>query len=489
MLTASPLIEGTLPTLALTAISEWGDNVILDGPAAELDPGSESDWTLDLSTLSSSEDTTSPEEWVPFAAAVELPGKMVLRMSVLTYPEVTASFGQASYTMAEGATQSVTVTLSADPERTVTIPIETMEQDRASSAGYSGVPENVTFNSGETSKTFTFSATQDTEDDDGESVQLTFGTLPPAVSARTPSETTVNITDDDDPQVSVSFGATSYSVAEGGTVTVGVTLSADPERSVTIPLTTMNDGAASNSDYSGVPANVIFASGETAKTITFSATQDTEDDDDESVRLGFGNLPTGVTEGTPSETTVNITDDDVPAVTVGFGSATYGVAEGGTVTVRVTLSADPERSVSIPITTVNEGGAANGDYSGVPASVAFASGETEQTFTLRATQDTGDDDDESVKLGFGNLPAGVSAGTPSETTVNITDDDDPQVSVSYGATSYSVAEGGTVAVRGTLTRIHRSKRDGAGCRAAGESGGCVGVRGAVPERGAVARGR
>ena len=96
----------------------------------------------------------------------------------------------------------------------------------------------------------------------------------------------------------------------------------------------MNDGAASNSDYSGVPANVIFASGETAKTITFSATQDTEDDDDESVRLGFGNLPTGVTEGTPSETTVNITDDDVPAVTVGFGSATYGVAEGGTVTVR-----------------------------------------------------------------------------------------------------------------------------------------------------------
>ena len=40
-----------------------------------------------------------------------------------------------------------------------------------------------------------------------------------------------------------------------------------------------------------------------------------------------------------------------------------------------------------------------------------------------------------------------------------------------------------------LPRIHRSKRDGAGCRAAGESGGCVGVRGAVPERGAVARGR
>ena len=117
------------------------------------------------------------------------------------------------------------------------------------------------------------------------------------MSAGTPSETTVNITDDDDPQVSVSFGATSYSVAEGGTQTVTVTLSADPERTVTIPLTTMNEGGASNSDYSGVPASVVFASGETAKTITFSATQDTANDDDESVQLGFGNLPTGVIRG------------------------------------------------------------------------------------------------------------------------------------------------------------------------------------------------
>ena len=107
----------------------------------------------------------------------------------------------------------------------------------------------------------------------------------------------VSITDDDVPAVTVSFGQGTYSVAEGGTVTVRVTLSADPERSVSIPITTLDEGGASNSDYSGVPANVSFAPGETAKTITFSATQDTEDDDSESVKLGFGNLPTGVSEG------------------------------------------------------------------------------------------------------------------------------------------------------------------------------------------------
>ena len=188
----------------------------------------------------------SPEEWVPFATALELPGKMVLRMSVLTHPEVTASFGQASYSVAEGDDVTVTVTLSADPERTVTIPITTSNRAGASNTDYS-VPENVTFNSGETSKAFTFTATQDTGDDDDESVQLGFGNLPTGVSEGATRETVVSITDDDVPSVTVSFGQSAYSVAEGSTVTVRVTLSADPERSVTIPITTMNEGGASPS--------------------------------------------------------------------------------------------------------------------------------------------------------------------------------------------------------------------------------------------------
>ena len=366
-------------------------------------------------------------------------------------PAVTVSFGQSSYSVAEGSTVTVRVTLSADPERSVTIPLTTLDEGGASNSDYSGVPANVVFASGETAKAFTFSATQDNANDDGESVKLGFGNLPTRVSAGTPSETTVNITDDDDPQVSVSFGATSYSVAEGGTVTVRVTLSADPERSVTIPITTLDEGGASNSDYSGVPASVAFASGETAKTFAFRATQDTGDDDGESVKLGFANLPTGVSEGATTETVVSITDDDVPSVTVSFGQSAYSVAEGNTVTVRVTLSADPERSVTIPITTVNEGGASNGDYSGVPANVVFASGETAKTFAFRATQDTGDDDDESVKLGFGNLPTGVSEGATRETVVSITDDDVPSVTVSFGQSAYSVAEGNTVTVRVTLS--------------------------------------
>ena len=143
-------------------------------------------------------------------------------------------------------------------------------------------------------------------------------------------------------------------------------------------------------------------------TFTVAAEADDVNDDGESVRLSFGaSLPADVTAGTPGTSIVSITDDDVPAVTVQFGQSAYTVAEGGTQTVTVILSADPERTVIIPIETANQGGATNADYSGVPPSVTFTSGDTSMTFTLTAEADNVNDDGESVRLTFGaSLPAG-----------------------------------------------------------------------------------
>ena len=76
---------------------------------------------------------------------------------------------------------------------------------------------------------------------DGESVLLAFGALPPGVSAGTTVETTVSITDDDS-QVTVSFGQAAYTVAEGGMQPVTVARSADPERTVVIPIAAMPKG-------------------------------------------------------------------------------------------------------------------------------------------------------------------------------------------------------------------------------------------------------
>ena len=377
-------------------------------------------------------------------------------------PTVTVAFKESTYTVAEGNNVTVTLELSADPERSVTVPINKANQDGASNSDYSGVPPSLTFASGDTEKTFSFIAASDSVDDDGESVKLTFRTLPAGVNPGTKDQTVISITDDDYPAaVTVSFEHSTYAVPESDNpsttevqenrVSVKVKLDQDPERTVTIPINKTNQDGATSADYSVAPTSLTFNSGDTEQTITFQAAADSVDDDGESVKLTFGTLPTGISEGTTKETVISITDDDVPSVTVSFEQATYSVAEGNSVTIKVKLSADPERSVAIPISRFPQGTTSPGDYSGVPSNVTFISGDVEETITFTATQDTHDDDGDSVKLAFGsNLPDGMSEGTIDETVVSITDDDVPSVTVNFASATYTVAEGNSVTVKVTV---------------------------------------
>ena len=365
-------------------------------------------------------------------------------------PSANVSFEQASYTVAEGSSVTVKVKLSADPERTVTIPLTKSGQGGATAADYSGVPVSVVFNSGDTEKTFNFAAASDTDNDDGESVKLGFGSTQPAgVSAGSTAESVVSITDDDLPSsLTVQYSATSYSVTEGGDVEITVSLSTDPERTIQIPLSKANQGGASDSDYSGVPASITFNGGDTQKSFTISAAHDKLEDTGESVKLGFGTMPTGVSTGTNTETTVSIANVSAQtSLMVSYEAAAYCLSEGGTATITVNLNAASGSETVIPIGKTEQGGATSADYSGVPDSLTFGATDTSKTFTFSAAQDTADDDGESVKLGFGTLPAGVSTGTNAEATVSITDDDVPSVSISFEQASYTAAEGSSVTVK------------------------------------------
>ena len=365
-------------------------------------------------------------------------------------PAVTVSYGQGTYTVAEGSSVTVKVKLSVAPERTVTVPINKDPQGGATTADYSGVPTSVTFNSTDTEKTFSFAAASDSVDDDGESVKLTFGAMPTGVTEGTTKESVVSITDDDVPAVTVSYEQGTYTVAEGSSVTVKVKLSVAPERTVTVPINKAPQGGVTTADYSGVPTSVTFNSTDTEVEIPFAAASDSVDDDGESVKLTFGAMPTGVTEGTTKESVVSITDDDVPAVTVSYEQGTYTVAEGSSVTVKVKLSVAPERTVTVPINKAPQGGVTTADYSGVPTSVTFNSTDTEKTFSFAAASDSVDDDGESVKLTFGTLPTGITAGTTNESVVSITDDATMEqitsVQVSFAVYAYTVPEGSSVAV-------------------------------------------
>ncbi len=122
-------------------------------------------------------------------------------------PAVEVSFGQAAYSAAEGgAAAAVTVRLSADPERAVTVALTASGAGGATAGDWSLAPARVTFSSGETSKTVTVTAVDDAVDDDGESVVLGFAGLPEGVSPGSRVTATVSIADNDDPAIAAPEG-------------------------------------------------------------------------------------------------------------------------------------------------------------------------------------------------------------------------------------------------------------------------------------------
>ena len=113
-------------------------------------------------------------------------------------PEVTVSFSQGEYRVAEGGHVDVAVTLNAVPERQVSIPVEAEGADGADSADFSISPSSLSFGANETTRTVRVSAANDSAVDPGESVALSLGTLlPERISEGGIAETTVAIRDTD----------------------------------------------------------------------------------------------------------------------------------------------------------------------------------------------------------------------------------------------------------------------------------------------------
>ena len=235
----------------------------------------------------------------------------------------------------------------------------------------------------------------------------------------------VTVIDDDkslQTSATVSFANTGTSIPEGATTTVSVQLSQSMSEAITVGLTTTNQSGATNADYSGVPASLEFASGETIKSFTFVAETDLVDELDEEVVIGFGTLPEGLGAGADNQATITIRD--ATSITISFDSGTYSATEGGSdATVTVELSATPAQQVEITLTATGHDGATSGDWSGVPSSLTFDPGDTSKSFTVTAVDDTVEDDGEMVELGFGALPEGFVDGANATARVTLMNDD------------------------------------------------------------------
>ena len=107
----------------------------------------------------------------------------------------------------------------------------------------------------------------------------------------------------------VTFGPGSFTASENG-ATARVTVELSVPAAVTIPLRVQHRNGASSADYSGVPRRLIFANGATIRSFTVTAVDDSDNDDNEKLRIQFDNLPASFEAGARSAITVKLRDND-----------------------------------------------------------------------------------------------------------------------------------------------------------------------------------
>ena len=231
-------------------------------------------------------------------------------------PSVTVSFEKGYHHVAEGAAAvGVGLLLSAAPESDVTITIVVLPQSTAGAEDYSGVPNGITFAAGETYTYFWVHPVADTVEEEDEQVWFGLGPLPDGVSAGSNNQTYVTIFD----AAHVSFDSSSYSATEGGDdAVVTVRLNKPLPNGETIPLTAEGGSGATSDDWSGVPDELYFAAGETEKTFTVTAVDDTVEDDGEMVTLGFGTLSDRLIAVSPATAVITLMNMEEPTTTHGL---------------------------------------------------------------------------------------------------------------------------------------------------------------------------
>ena len=356
-------------------------------------------------------------------------------------PAVTVAFGAASYTAAEGGSgATVVLSLSADPERTVEISLTAVAGGNAAAGDYGVSATAVTFAPGETSKQVTVTAVDDAVDDDGESVTLGFGAFPAGVTAGSVPAAVVELEDNDERGVRVS--KESMTVPEGGSGSYTVVLGSEPTASVMVTMTT----GLGDTGLEVEPASLTFTgtSWSVAQTVTVRAAEDANALVEPVVTLAHAAAGGDYEGAEVAGVVVTVLENDTATLAIGDAR---GGEDAGVLEFVVSLSAASSQTVTVSYATVDGTATAGSDYTGASGVLTFAAGVTEsQTIEVQITDDAADDEVEAetfmVRLsGATNAELAVASGTGT-----IEDDDDPAVTVAFGAASYTAAEGGDDAV-------------------------------------------
>ena len=342
-----------------------------------------------------------------------------------------------SLSPSEGGTLTYTVTLVTLPSGNVTI-----TPSSSDSGAVSVEPARLTFTPSNWNTPRTVSLTAEQDDDTANETVTVSHSVSGYGAVTTAAAVTVAVTDDDDtPSQSnlnnnsrgVTLSQTTLSVNEESTATYTVVLDTRPSGDVTVTPSRSD----SNRDVTVSGALTFSTSNwDTAQTVTISAAEDPDANDDSSTIAHFVS-GADYASVTAASVDVIVIDDDTRGVTI--SETTLSVNEGSTVTYTVMLDTQPSGDVTITPSRNDDG---DTDVTVSDALVFSTSNwNIPQTITVRAAEDN-DPEDDAATIVHAVSGADYDAVIAASIDVIVTDNDTRGVTLSE--TTLTFNEGGTV---------------------------------------------
>jgi hypothetical protein len=251
----------------------------------------------------------------------------------------------------------------------------------ASTSDFTAASGTVNFANGETSKTINITITPDTLDEPAESFGVELANVSTGTELGAPSAATIHITDDD-PAPSISIADNSAAEANAP-LAFTVTLSAQSGRTITVDYVTSNATAAAGSDYAAAAGTLVFAPGETAKSVSVQLVDDANVELTETFTVTLSN-PADATllDGTATGT---INDNDgMPSITIDD----VAVVEGDLALFTVRLSAPSASSITVGWSTSDGSATAGVDYGSGSGTLTFSPGELEELIVVATNEES-----------------------------------------------------------------------------------------------------
>ena len=284
--------------------------------------------------------------------------------------------------------------------------------------------------------TFDLTPTDDTSQEVAETISVS-GTND---NGLTVSAATLNITDNDAPQYTLTVNPTTIDEDAGTTTVTASTGGTTFLEDQTIALS-FGGTATKGTDYSVDDETLTLTAGLASVSTTVRATDDVLTDPNETIEI------TATLDGAQfgAQQTVTITDDETASTRITLTLAPAVVAEdAGETNVTVTGELDGGAlSTATDVTVTVAGGTATAgiDFAAVDAfTLTIAANETsgEATFRFTPIDDTTEEETETVEVSGATTVGGL---TVSAATLNITNDDEPRYALSVSVTAIAEADG------------------------------------------------